>query len=538
MKIKSIKLDRFKRFTDLTIADIPQKIKLVILAGPNGCGKSSLFDALHTWHRENGSRFGGNWDPDFHGKQDNLGDVTLHQSVNVEFYPPIPTELSDKKKAIYIRSAYRNDPDFSLSEISRVGLAVDERRINRLIDNDTVVSSNYKRLVSQGLEDIYENESPNTTIGDFRKKSIGEIQDAMQSLFDDLALNSLGSPLLDGTFRFSKGVSKAFSYKNLSGGEKAAFDLILDLIVKKREYDDTVFCIDEPEVHMNTKLQGKLLEELYRLIPDNSQLWIATHSIGMMRKARDLEEETPGSVAFINMGDRDFDTAQVLKPVAPDRNFWKRVLHVALDDLSELVAPRCIVICEGRPLGTPGQSKRAAIDAKCYDLIFGHEYPEVRFLSSGSSNEVIDDKIALMETIESLVSGTKVFRLIDRDDHSPEAIVDFAADGTRVLSMRHLESYMYDDEVIEALCQRANMQSAFSEICKDKKDAIDGLIRRSKPKDDIKSASSDIYRSIKKHLNLTGVGNDSTYFMQATLAPLIKPEMAIYQQLKADIFGE
>ena len=47
------------------------------------------------------------------------------------------------------------------------------------------------------------------------------------------------------------------------GGEKAAFDLLLDIFVKKAEYNDTVFCIDEPEAHMNPKLQGKLLEELF-----------------------------------------------------------------------------------------------------------------------------------------------------------------------------------------------------------------------------------------------------------------------------------
>ena len=42
MKIKEIKLNKFKRFTDLTITDIPDSAKLVILVGPNGCGKTSV----------------------------------------------------------------------------------------------------------------------------------------------------------------------------------------------------------------------------------------------------------------------------------------------------------------------------------------------------------------------------------------------------------------------------------------------------------------------------------------------------------------
>ena len=42
MKIKSIKLKDFKRFTDLTIEGLPETAKLVVMIGPNGCGKSSV----------------------------------------------------------------------------------------------------------------------------------------------------------------------------------------------------------------------------------------------------------------------------------------------------------------------------------------------------------------------------------------------------------------------------------------------------------------------------------------------------------------
>ena len=39
MKIKQIRLVKFKRFSDLTISEIPKTTKLVVLVGPNGCGK-------------------------------------------------------------------------------------------------------------------------------------------------------------------------------------------------------------------------------------------------------------------------------------------------------------------------------------------------------------------------------------------------------------------------------------------------------------------------------------------------------------------
>lgn len=46
MKISSIHLSNFKRFTDLAIDNIPDTSKLVLLIGSNGSGKSSLFDAF------------------------------------------------------------------------------------------------------------------------------------------------------------------------------------------------------------------------------------------------------------------------------------------------------------------------------------------------------------------------------------------------------------------------------------------------------------------------------------------------------------
>lgn len=130
-----------------------------------------------------------------------------------------------------------------------------------MIDNDQAVSDNYQRLASQAFSDAFERAPGETTFKEFRESTIGVIRDAFRRLFPDVELNSLGDPLTNGTFRFTKGVSAGFLFKNLSGGEKAAFDLILDLVVARKKFDNTVFCIDEPESHMNTRLQAELVSE-------------------------------------------------------------------------------------------------------------------------------------------------------------------------------------------------------------------------------------------------------------------------------------
>ncbi|AFW02899.1 hypothetical protein BAR24_09550 [Gluconobacter oxydans] len=550
MRIKKIHFKRFKRFTDVEIVNLPETAKLIILAGPNGSGKSSFFEGLYSWYRVNCSQLGHNWDPSYYEKKleeegvpepERVALLHVHQNwqkaLKVEFHGDMPQDINERSKAVYVRSAYRNDPSFQIKNLSRMGSPLKENRFNRFSDNDATVGTNYQRLASQSFKAAFTEEDPSTTIGQFRKKTIGEIQEAMGRLFPDLLLNDFGDPLEDGTFFFDKGTAKNFAYQNLSGGEKASFDLILDLIVKRKAFDNTVYCIDEPEAHMNARLQGALLEELFHLVPDNCQLWIATHSIGMMRRARDIAARNPSEVIFLDFGDKDFDQPTILEPERPSRAFWLRVLNVAFDDLSALVAPARIVLCEGAPLG-PNGGANTAFDASCYDRIFEQDYPDVKFISAGSSNQVEADRLALMAAMKVLVSGAEIIRLIDGDDHSPEDVADREPLGIRVLSRRNIECYLYDDEVLQALCKSVGKDILTHALLAEKQKAIQTIGEQGKPIDDIKSASGLIYNAAKRILALKSPGNNSKTFMRSTLVPLINRDMAVYKQLRADIFKE
>lgn len=534
MKIRSAELKRFKRFHHFRI-QLPDNVKLVILAGPNGSGKSSLFEAFHFWHRMGINKNPG-WDESYYPKIGELDSIPWPQLVTLDFYGGVPTDQESKRKLFYIRSAYRNDPQFELPNLSRQGDMTEEFRFARLIDNDVAVAKNYQRLVSRAFEDAFAEEEATLTLGQFREKTIGDIRAAMKRVFPDLLLNDLGNPLVTGTFHFDKGTSRRFSYKNLSGGEKAAFDLLLDLVIRRRDFNNTVYCIDEPEAHMNTRLQSTLLEELVNFLPQQSQLWLATHSIGMMRRARDIERQTPGSVVFLDFSEVDFDQRQTLGPARTTRVFWERVLNIALDDLSGLVAPARVVVCEGAPPGQP--SRNAEHDARCYNVIFEDEFPDTKFISVGNSSDVESDRLSIVAVTRALASGCTVLRLIDRDDHGTNDIQEFVSKGISVLSRRHLERYLYDDEVLIALCAKEGKPEQSDGLLQDKKDALAESVSQGNPADDLKSASGSIYSKAKQRLSLTGVGNDAKSFARNALAPLITTGMTVYEELRAAIFRD
>lgn len=531
MKFKSATIKDFKRFTYLTV-EIPEPTAhLIMLVGPNGCGKSSFFDALYTWHKWT-SKKGQFWEQDYHSKAGSpYRDRWNNDDIKVDFYESIPD--SEKKKRLYFRSAYRNDPEFQIQTLQRMGDPLDQVPFSRMIDNDAAVARNFQLLASQAMEDIFEPKDDSIPLKAFKEQIIGDIRRAFSILFSDVELNGLGNPLKDGTFRFTKGTSKGFSFKNLSGGEKAAFDLILDLVIARRSYNDTVFCIDEPESHMNARLQAGLLSVLYDLIPENCQLMLATHSIGMMRRAKDIEAEHPGSVVFLSFGDLDFDQRQVIKPKVPDRTFWSNAYDVALDDLAALVAPDQVIICEGEPKNK-NSADNYAHDARCYQRIFETEFPETQFVPGGSAKEVAEDKRGVAYALGLLVQGVKVVRLIDRDDRSNEEISDARKNDVRVLTCRNLESYIFDDEVLKCLAVSVDKGDKAEELCARKKSIQEN--RPNDPPNDLKPASGEIYVACKDILGLAECGSTTESFMRDTLAPLIRPDMGVYKKLRRDIF--
>lgn len=541
MRLRSVRLRSFKRFTDAYIEGLGADVKLVVLAGPNGSGKSSFFDGLKTWHWANGGG-GQAWDESY-GTKVGTESIGWPDHVQVEFHEPLPNGPEDRKKLVYVRSAFRNEADFSIAGFNRMPSPLDAPRVSRMIDTDASVSDNYQRLVMATIDGVYSDDLPETmTKGDIRDRVIGRVREAMAAVFPDLQLVGVGGMKLSGasdigTFYFSKGKSRNFLYKNLSAGEKAAFDLLLDAVVKAEYYDNSLWCIDEPETHLNTRVQGRLLGALIGLLPTNSQMILATHSLGFMRSAWDMARAAPNEVAFLDLQGINFDEAVVLHPVAPTRLFWAKTLDVALGELASLMAPEHVVLCEGRP-PRDADDRRAEFDASCYRTIFASEFPNTDFLSVGNSHDVRDDRLEAGRAIQTIASGTRTTRLIDRDLLSEQEVADAESQGMRLLSRRNIEAYLLDDEVLAELALSKDQQDKTTEIIALKRAALAASVARGNDPDDYKKAAGDFYNNARRLLQLTGSGSSWDAFARDVLAALLVPSLHVYSELRRDIFGD
>src|SRR5699024_10108337 len=140
MRIKTVHLEQFKRFTDLRIQNIPQTAKLVVLLGPNGCGKSSVFDAFKTWHLFKGYVNGAS---DDYCRKDSDSVKRSFELVNIDFHTDISSFSREQyRQFFYFRTAYRNSPQISIKTLREVKSPLETADNKMMIQNDSTVDDN------------------------------------------------------------------------------------------------------------------------------------------------------------------------------------------------------------------------------------------------------------------------------------------------------------------------------------------------------------------------------------------------------------
>ncbi len=293
MKIKSIQLKNgYKRLHDLTIALGSQAPRIVALVGANGCGKSSVLDGMlwrlgENQHIGAGSRKGN----DYHAQRsDNKiasNDVVIEfEEGSYEDIRNTRAKQSELATLFSFRSPYRHNNQAKIDQTKATSdIALNNYGASNAAAIDEKMIENYRRLYAWYGQ--YRDDN-NLRPSEAKAHIIGQLNKSLKACLD-VEIQSIGNVEADqGTLYFKKpDQAEAFEFDVLSAGEKEVVDILLDLHLRRTKYTSTVFLIDEPELHISTAIQKKLLVEINNLIPSNCQLWVATHSIGLLPALQD-----------------------------------------------------------------------------------------------------------------------------------------------------------------------------------------------------------------------------------------------------------
>ena len=163
MKITKIQVENFKRFTDLTIQDIPESSKLVLLIGSNGSGKSSVFDAFNLMAaavKRDTADNAAFWDY-FKKKEDALASVKI-QFEDSNKYVITDENYSKKPKlsanAFYGRTSFRQIPRLTRMALGQGGAVDFEKDSDRprfFIDRDNRFENDLEKITETVLKEFF-----------------------------------------------------------------------------------------------------------------------------------------------------------------------------------------------------------------------------------------------------------------------------------------------------------------------------------------------------------------------------------------------
>lgn len=532
MKIKKLHLKKYKRFSDLTIDLGESPKRIVALVGPNGCGKSSVFDSM--LFRNNAFNIIGNTskkDYTYHSLE-NQPNYDF-QNIDIIFVEGAFAEVRDKKKPTGLqntifsfRSSFRYNNSLSVKESKAVSeLRKNDFGATTAADIDQRIEQNYRRLNIKYSKYLNENDCRPS---EAKAHIIGELNSAIGNCLK-LKIDNLGNiEAGKGTFFFKKeDTANTFEYNVLSSGEKEVIDILLDLYLRKDEYTDSIYIIDEPELHLNTAIQRKLLIEINKMVPENCQIWVATHSIGFLRALQDELNEVSQIIEF-KEDNKWASRAYTLTPMVKSRNNWRNLFATALDDLTGLVSPKCIVYCEGRAEPTRTGGERG-FDAAVFNSIFGEKYPDTLFISSGGNTELDQRSEIAISILSKVFSDVEILVLKDRDMASGKDTTEADRQlylsnnpkNHRVLNRFEIENYLYDKEVLKKYCEING--KTFDEV------AYDAFVT-----DIVNQQIKDNTGHIRNFCGIVGSINAEVF--KKNLAKVIDDSMQVYRELESVIF--
>ncbi|MDC8451959.1 MAG: AAA family ATPase [Candidatus Nitrosotalea sp.] len=395
---------RFGNLKTIQLAECTKVPPIMIIAGINGVGKSTLLHAIKT-------------------RKGNV-DVT----GKIIYMPPHRVWSSQRIQAMYLWEARRTYRDAietdSLDGTQAIRINSGARTAESADESSKFIKYSLGQIEVQrqnaitkihddksGIEfpDIYQ------PLKELTKTLLPHLEFYKISLDDKTNIKCLWKRA-EG-IDLSIGTSSDVDIDELSSGEKAIMTLFLPFIEYQIELKlksvettsspetqtDLVVLIDEPELHLHPILEGRVLSYIRNIVSkEKVQFVITTHSPVLLNNAtfEELFLLSPKTVDGVNQLTRLVDEDSRLE-----------ALRTLCGDTYSLTALRNIVCIEGE---SPLDMQKKPTDKKLLEILCPNISKNI-LIPFGGKHLVIQGARRLRENLPPSINKTKVFALIDKD---------------------------------------------------------------------------------------------------------------------------
>ncbi len=226
---------------------------------------------------------------------------------------------------------------------------------------------------------------------------------------------------------------QTFNISELSSGEREVVNIAFDFLLRSPE--DCIIFFDEPELHLHPELSYRLLQALQE-IGHRNQFVFATHSPDIISASLDR------SVIFVSpprqVSDGEPENQAIAVQESDETNQALRLLGQSVGIIS---LGRRIVLIEGT---------QASLDKQVYGSILRNEFPGLVLVPSGGKHIIQSFEAVHQAVLSKSMWGVEFFMLCDGDSAPDKTELSEAATQQgrlRVLPRYHLENYFLDEQV-------------------------------------------------------------------------------------------
>ncbi len=461
MKLLSFRIENYR---NLRLAECSAVPEFMIICGGNGCGKSSLLEALMTAKEHAGSY--GNFSFDPKAVSANAGKATISISLsfsaqerefvkrlhNVDCPETDDIEieilkggsarvLKRSKPASRLLSHYsttEGSPGFfdyitahrqtskqDLSSWDATFLS-DEKAKQTLAGVQNKFQQTKQYLAGLKMSDLQALQSSLAAGAAKHVDSMTDIRDTFNRFFAPLKFKDVYLDRSPFGFVVTTPAGE-IDIDDLSSGEKEIFNIFVRF--HQLHPNGAVILFDEADAHLHPDLERRYLQELRRIAKGN-QVILTTHSPEMMIAA--------GSESLYTIHkEPPTDGGSQLRRVTPDDN-----LH---STLAELMGSRGLISFNQRIVFIEGDT--ASADREVYEAFYPPAEHNISFVPAGNSSTVRKTAERVNSLLTSAISFQQYFCIIDHDIERGETD---PSGGRRLfrLPVYHVENFLLNADVM------------------------------------------------------------------------------------------